>query len=80
MNPINMNSIKPNAYKYLVGYYEAGEFWCVQEFRDTEEDKARALFEDMCVKRPHRYIELIQQITMNKVVELYYPKLSHENI
>lgn len=72
-----MNSIKPNTYTYLVGYYEIGEFWCVQEFKDTEEDKARALFEDMCAKRSHRHIELIQKITINKVVEHYYPK--HEN-
>lgn len=72
-----MNSIKPNTYTYLVGYYEIGEFWCVQEFKDTEEDKARTLFEDMCVRRPHLHIELIQQIVMNKVVEHYYPKHGH---
>ena len=68
-----MNSIQPNKYTYLVGYYEIGEFWCVAEFKDTEKDKAYAMFQDMCEKRPNLHVELIQKIIMNKVVEHYYP-------
>lgn len=71
-----MNSIKPNTYTYLVGYYEIEEFWCVREFKDTEEDNARTFFEEMCTKRSHRHIELIQKIIMHKVVEHYYPNLN----
>jgi len=68
-----MNSILPNKYTYLVGYYEVAEFWCVAEFLDTEEHRARTTFEDLCKRHPHLHCELIQKIIMNKVVDHYYP-------
>jgi len=68
-----MNSMIPNKYTYLVGYYEIGEFWCVGEFLDVDEQNAKAAFEDLCKRRPHLHCELIQKITMNKVVEHFYP-------
>ena len=75
-----MNSIQqPNQYAFLVGCYDQyGEFWCYSEFKDTEEDKARAAYESLCTRSPKKHVELIQKITMYKVMEHYYPK--HENV
>lgn len=68
-----MSSTEPNTYTYLVGKRdEQGTFWCWGEF--SNEEKARASYELTCIDYPGDHIELIQQITMNKVVDSHYPK------
>jgi hypothetical protein len=68
-----MSSTEPNTYTYLVGKRDdQGTFWCWGEF--SNEEKARASYELTCIDYPGEHIELIQQITMNKVVDSHYPK------
>lgn len=73
-----MNSIKPNEFTYLIGYWQDGTFWCVGEY--SSEDDARRNYYVYCQEEPNKSIELIQQIKTFKGLEYHHPKLKHETV
>lgn len=61
-------------YTYLVGERdENGTFWC--HYETPIESDAKACFRNYSKNYPNKHLELVQQITMNKVVDTHYPEV-----
>lgn len=67
-----IEEINPSEPTYLVGSIEDDEFWCRGEF--TCKMKAEAAYYHYCQAQPQKYIKLIEQTKVHKVVEVHYPE------